>query len=71
MDTVTMFGGHRMEKNNAKHEEHQKLLKQQHESLNERIDRLEKNPRLHARPEEMNELKKQRLVLKDKLENVC
>lgn len=71
MDTVTMFQGHRMEKDNAKYEEHQKQLKEQHESLNERIDRLERNPKLHARPEELNDLKKQRLLLKDRIQDVC
>ena len=70
MDTVTMFGGHRMEKDNAKYDQHLQDLKNQHESLNERIDRLEKNPRLHARPEELSEMKKQRLSIKDKLENI-
>ena len=70
MDTVTMFQGvKRMEKANAKYEEHLEELKSQHEALNEKIDRLERNPNLHARPEELSELKKQKLCLKDKLDN--
>ena len=71
MDTVTMFMGvQKMEKDNAKYEEHVQYLKSQHETLNERIDRLERNPNHHARPEELSEMKKTRLILKDKLENL-
>tara|TARA_B100000900_G_C20433085_1_gene655824 strand:+ start:259 stop:474 length:216 start_codon:yes stop_codon:yes gene_type:complete len=71
MDTVTMFmGTQKMEKDNAKYDQHLQDLKEQHEILNERIDRLERNPKLHARPEELSEMKKQRLSIKDKLENI-
>ena len=68
-DTVTMFQGvQKMEK--SKQEANQEELKYQHQVLNEKIDRLERNPNLHARPEELNEMKKQRLSIKDKLENL-
>ena len=71
MDTITMFQGVRkMEKDNANYESWVKELKLEHETLNEKIDRLERNPNLHARPEELNEMKKQRLSIKDKLENL-
>lgn len=71
MDTVTMFMGvPKMEKDNAKYDQHLQDLKDQHETLNEKIDQLERNPNLHVRPEEMNEMKKTRLILKDKLENL-
>ena len=69
MDTITMFQGvQKMEK--SKQEANQEELKYQHQVLNEKIDRLERNPNLHARPEELNEMKKQRLSIKDKLENL-
>lgn len=71
MDTITIFQGvKKMEKDNAKYEEHVQYLRSQHETLNEKIDRLERNPNLHARPEELSEMKKQRLSIKDKLENL-
>ena len=70
-DTVTMFQGvQKMEKANAKYGDHLEELKSQHQVLNEKIDRLERNPNLHARPEELSEMKKQRLSIKDKLENL-
>ena len=70
-DTVTMFQGvKKMEKANAKYGDHLEELKSQHQVLNEKIDRLERNPNLHARPEELSEMKKQRLSIKDKLENL-
>ena len=59
-----------MEKANAKHGDHLEELKSQHEALGEKIDRLERNPNLHARPEELSEMKKQRLSIKDKLDNL-
>ena len=58
-----------MEKDNAKHEEWLLELKKHHEILNDKIDRIERNPNLHARPEELSELKKQRLSIKDILVN--
>ena len=70
-DTITIFQGvKKMEKDNAKYEDHLEELKSQHQVLNEKIDRLERNPNLHARPEELSEMKKQRLSIKDKLENL-
>ena len=71
MDTITIFQGvKKMEKDNAKYGGHLEELKSQHQVLNEKIDRLERNPNLHARPEELSEMKKQRLSIKDKLENL-
>ena len=68
-DTVTLFQGvQKMEK--SKQEANPEELKYQHQVLNEKIDRLERNPNLHARPEELSEMKKQRLSIKDKLENL-
>ena len=58
-----------MEKDNAKHEEWLLELKKHHEILNDKIDSIERNPNLHARPEELSELKKQRLSIKDILVN--
>ena len=58
-----------MEKDNAKHVEWLLELKKHHEILNDKIDRIERNPNLHARPEELSELKKQRLSIKDILVN--
>lgn len=54
-----------MEKDNAKHKEWISELKKHHEILNDKIDRLERNPNIHARPEELSELKKQKLSIKD------
>ena len=58
-----------MEKDNAKHREWILELKKHHEVLNEKIERIERNPNLHARPEELSELKKQKLSIKDILVN--
>lgn len=56
-----------MEKDNAKYKEYINELKSHHEILNDKIDKLERNPNIHARQEELSELKKQRLSIKDKL----
>lgn len=58
-----------MEKDNAKYDSYINELKNHHEILNDKIDKLSRNPNIHARPEEIIELKKQRLSIKDKLEN--
>ena len=58
-----------MEKDNAKYDSYINELKNHHEILNDKIDKLTRNPNIHARPEELSELKKQRLSIKDKLEN--
>jgi len=58
-----------MERDNAKLKDYIEELKLSHDILDEKIDRLERNPNIHARPEELSELKKQRLSLKDKLDN--
>jgi len=58
-----------LEKDNAKHREWILELKKHHEVLNEKIERIERNPNLHARPEELSELKKQKLSIKDILVN--
>ena len=58
-----------MEKDNAKYDSYTNELKNHHEVLNDKIDKLSRNPNIHARPEEIIELKKQRLSIKDKLEN--
>ena len=58
-----------MERDNAKLKDYIEELKLSHDILDEKIDRLERNPNTHARPEELSELKKQRLSLKDKLDN--
>ena len=58
-----------MEKDNAKYDSYINELKNYHEILNDKIDKLTRNPNIHARPEEIVELKKQRLSIKDKLEN--
>tara|TARA_B100001093_G_scaffold510322_1_gene575975 strand:+ start:6143 stop:6334 length:192 start_codon:yes stop_codon:yes gene_type:complete len=54
-----------LEKDNAKHKEWISELKKHHEVLNEKIDRIERNPNFHTRPEELSELKKQKLSIKD------
>ena len=58
-----------MEKDNAKLKDYINELKNYHEILNDKIDKLSRNPNIHTRPEEMSELKKQKLSIKDKLEN--
>ena len=58
-----------MERDNAKLKDYIEELKLSHDILDEKIDRLERNPNIHARPEELSELKKQKLSLKDKLDN--
>ena len=58
-----------MEKDNAKYDSYINELKNHHEILNDKIDKLTRNPNIHARPEEIIELKKQRLSIKDKLKN--
>ena len=58
-----------MEKDNAKYDSYINELKNHHEILNDKIDKLSRNPNIHARPEEIVELKKQRLSIKDKLQN--
>tara|TARA_R100001591_G_scaffold26290_1_gene36237 strand:+ start:155 stop:343 length:189 start_codon:yes stop_codon:yes gene_type:complete len=58
-----------MERDNAKLKDYIEELKLSHDILDDKIDRLERNPNIHARPEELSELKKQRLSLKDKLDN--
>ena len=58
-----------MEKDNAKYDSYTNELKNHHEVLNDKIDKLSRNPNIHARPEEIIELKKQRLSIKDKLKN--
>ena len=58
-----------MEKDNAKYDSYINELKNHHEILNDKIDKLTRNPNIHARPEEIIELKKQRLSIKDKIEN--
>ena len=58
-----------MERDNAKLKDYIEELKLSHDILDDKIDRLERNPNIHARPEELSELKKQKLSLKDKLDN--
>ena len=58
-----------MEKDKAKYDSYINELKNHHEILNDKIDKLSRNPNIHARPEEIIELKKQRLSIKDKLKN--
>ena len=58
-----------MERDNAKLKDYIEELKLSHDILDDKIDRLERNPNIHARPEELSELKKQKLCLKDKLDN--
>ena len=58
-----------MEKDYAKYDSYINELKNHHEILNDKIDKLSRNPNIHARPEEIIELKKQRLSIKDKLKN--
>ena len=58
-----------MEKDNAKYDSYINELKNHHEILNDKIDKLTRNPNIHVRPEEIIELKKQRLSIKDKLKN--